>query len=285
MIDLATPFLTAILWIGGFPPARILWLGIITAFAGYTAVYALNDLIDHRVDRQRIEKKLVSDRIDDLDAAIMRHPIASGMLSPVKAMVWTIGWGTIALAGALMLNPFCAVVFLAACLLETLYCLAWQSSCFKVFVSGAVKTAGPIAAIYAVDPDPSASFVALVFFWLLSWEIGGQNIPNDLADVEEDRDLDASTFPVRFGPVFSSDIILLSLCSTLYFAIATIIQSKVPNSFLYAALSVFIGMYFLVIPALHLNLVKTDQAASALFNRASYYPAAMLLIIIAGNLF
>ncbi|MEN6615389.1 MAG: UbiA family prenyltransferase [Syntrophorhabdus sp.] len=284
LLDLTTPVLTALLWLGSVPPVRTLWLGIFTAFAGYTAVYAMNDLIDLRTDRQRFEKKVFSEKPFDLDAAIMRHPVASGMLSPLKAILWTLAWAIAALAGAWVLNPFCIIIFVVACLLEALYCIAWQSSCMKVFVSGAVKTAGPIAAIYAVDPDPSSSFVALVFFWLFSWEIGGQNIPNDFADVNEDKDLNASTLPVRFGPAFSSDVILLSLCSTLYFAIATITHSKIPNNFIYAAMSIFIGMYLLIIPALHLNLVKTDQAASTLFNRASYYPAAMLLVTAAGSL-
>ncbi len=46
--------MAALLWLGHFPPASVVIVGLITAFAGYTAVYALNDLIDCRVDKERM---------------------------------------------------------------------------------------------------------------------------------------------------------------------------------------------------------------------------------------
>ena len=52
LLDMATPALTALLWYGAIPSLRIISLGFITAFAGYTAVYALNDLVDYRVDKK-----------------------------------------------------------------------------------------------------------------------------------------------------------------------------------------------------------------------------------------
>ena len=60
IIDLATPVLAAMVCLGGFPHASLLWLGILTAFAGYTSVYALNDLVDYRTDRKRFERNLLS---------------------------------------------------------------------------------------------------------------------------------------------------------------------------------------------------------------------------------
>ena len=56
LLDMATPAFTALLWCGSIPPLKIILLGLITAFAGYTAVYALNDLVDYRVDKKRFEK-------------------------------------------------------------------------------------------------------------------------------------------------------------------------------------------------------------------------------------
>ena len=53
VLDMTTPAFGALLWLGTFPPAHITILGIITVFAGYTAVYALNDVIDYRVDREK----------------------------------------------------------------------------------------------------------------------------------------------------------------------------------------------------------------------------------------
>ncbi len=282
LIDLATPVLTAILWYGGFPPARVLWLGILTAFAGYTSVYALNDLVDYRTDRQRFAKRLTSPNPVDLDSIFVRHPIATGRLSPRKALVWALAWGIVAVTGAFILNPLCVLIFLAACCLEAIYCLAWQTSCLKVFVSGAVKTAGPVAAVYAVDPYPSPYFVALVFFWLFPWEVGGQNIPNDWSDIDEDREMDASTFPVRFGEALSADIVLICLYLTLCLGVVTINYSRVPHGFALTISSIVAAMYFLIFPALRLNELKDKNAALALFNRASYYPAAMLGLVSAG---
>ena len=66
-------------------------------------------------------------------------------------------------------------------------------------MSGAVKTAGGLAAVFAVDPHPSPAFLVLLFLWLFFWEIGGQNIPNDWIDMEEDRMVQAKTIPVRVG--------------------------------------------------------------------------------------
>jgi 4-hydroxybenzoate polyprenyltransferase len=284
LIDLATPVLAAILWYGGFPPPRILLLGIVTAFAGYTSVYALNDLVDYRADHERFLKQLASSSPVDLDSVFARHPIASGRLSPAAAAIWTAAWGALAVIGALLLNPLCILIFLAACCLEALYCLAWQKSCLKVFVSGAVKTAGPVAAIYAVDPYPSPLFIAVIFSWLFFWEIGGQNIPNDWSDIDEDTAMDASTFPVRFGESLSADIVLACLYLTLCLGVVAINVSRIPHVFACTVLSVAAAMYFLVFPALQLNRTKDKSDALALFNRASYYPAALLACVSAGCL-
>ena len=54
ILDMATPALGALLWLGAFPPWPVVVIGLLTAFAGYTAVYALNDIIDFRVDKERV---------------------------------------------------------------------------------------------------------------------------------------------------------------------------------------------------------------------------------------
>jgi 4-hydroxybenzoate polyprenyltransferase len=284
IIDMATPALAALLWSGTFPPAHIVWLGILTAFAGYTAVYALNDLVDYRIDKKRFEKGLVPESPDDLDSIFIRHPMASGQLTMGKAFLWTFSWALVTLFGAFLLNPLCVVIFLAACLLETIYCLAWRSGYLKVVVSGAVKTSGAIAAVYALDPNPSHRFLVFVFLWLFFWEVGGQNIPNDWADIEEDTTLHASTIPVRFGHAFTSRIILISLVLTVCLGCLTIVFSRLPNLWAYTATSVGVGFYFLLLPAIKLYVTRDRTAALALFNRASYYPAVMLLIVIVASM-
>jgi 4-hydroxybenzoate polyprenyltransferase len=284
IIDMATPALAGLLWSGTFPPARIVWLGILTAFAGYTTVYALNDLVDYRIDKKRFENGLVPESPDDLDSIFIRHPMASGQLSVGRALLWTFGWALVTLFGAFLLNPFCVVIFLAACLLEAIYCLVWRSGYLKVFVSGVVKTSGAIAAIYAVDPNPSRLFLGIAFLWLFFWEVGGQNIPNDWADIEEDAVLQASTVPVRFGHAFTAYVILISLVLVLCFGCVTAVLSHVPNLWIYIMASVGAGFYFLLLPAIKLYMTRDRTAALALFNRASYYPAAILVIVIVASM-
>ena len=55
LLDMATPALGALLWLGRFPSLELIVIGLITTFAGYTAVYALNDVIDYRVDKEKIQ--------------------------------------------------------------------------------------------------------------------------------------------------------------------------------------------------------------------------------------
>jgi 4-hydroxybenzoate polyprenyltransferase len=55
ILDMATPALGALLWLGRFPSFDVILIGLITTFAGYTAVYALNDVIDYRVDKEKLK--------------------------------------------------------------------------------------------------------------------------------------------------------------------------------------------------------------------------------------
>ena len=40
LLDMATPAVSALLWLGDFPTLKVIALGLVTAFSGYTAVYA-----------------------------------------------------------------------------------------------------------------------------------------------------------------------------------------------------------------------------------------------------
>ena len=281
LLDLAAPAFAALLWHGAIPPIEITILGLVTAFAGYTAVYALNDLVDHRVDKKRVDDGLLPQAQNDLDAIFVRHPIAYGLLPFTRAALWAAAWALLALVGAYLLNPLCAVIFLVSCLLESIYCLMWKTTYLKVIISGVVKTSGAVAAVYAVDPNPSLPHLALLFFWLFFWEIGGQNIPNDWADIEEDRTLRAITIPVQFGFVWTSRIILFSLfcvliLSTLLFVLLVTPFSRIEE----LAACLVIGIYLLILPAYRLYRARDRVHALALFNRASYYPLALLGLIV-----
>lgn len=280
LLDLGTPALGAILCLGTLPPARVIALGLVTAFAGYTTVYALNDLVDYRGDREKIHHKGVDDWGGDLDAVFVRHPIAQGLLSFKAGLWWAVIWGLVALAGAYQLNPVCALIFIVACILETIYCLLLGVNHLRTLVSGVVKTSGGIAAVFAVDPNPSPLFLVVLFLWLFFWEIGGQNVPNDWYDSEEDRRLKAKTIMARYGLRGASVIILVSLALSLALSVLLLRLSPAKLSLPFSALSLVAGLYLLLVPALRLYRTKIRQQALVLFNRASYYPLAVLVIVL-----
>ena len=279
LLDMASPALGALLWLGMFPPVKVTIIGIITAFAGYTAVYALNDVLDHRVDKNQFQQDGFRDLDNYLDAVMVRHPIAQGLLGLRESFFWVAAWALLALIGAYTLNPLCALIFVLGSLLEASYCLLWQVSYFRTIVSGAVKTSGAMAAVFAVDPNPSPFFLIILFLWLFFWEIGGQNIPADWADIERDRMSQAKTIPVLFGPARAKAIILF--CLVLTIIINGILFRLTPVRFehYYAGVCFLVGAYLLILPAYRLFKSNDRQDALALFNRASYYPLALLVVI------
>jgi 4-hydroxybenzoate polyprenyltransferase len=284
LLDLATAALAAVLWCGGLPPVGIAALGLLTVFAGYTAVYALNDVVDRRVDREKLRLQADAPRPAYLDAVWQRHPLAAGDVSLREGLLWTGAWAAVALAGAYALNPVCALIFLAGCLLEAIYCLLLRVSQLRVLVSGLVKTLGGLAAVFAVDPHPAPHLLLLLLGWLFFWEVGGQNIPADWHDLEEDRILQAQTVPVCCGPQGASVLALGSLAVSV--ALSLPLLGLAPAAFTLAGvgLTLAAGLYLLILPAFGLYRTRGKGQAAALFNRASYYPLSVLLIILFGLL-
>ncbi len=278
LLDICSPLLAAVLWLGRFPEPQVMVQGTIAAFAGYTAVYALNDIIDYQNDKKKISQTGFHRNIGYLDAAFVRHPLAQGFLTMPEAIAWASGWMLISLLNAYLLNPVCALILLIGCALEIMYCLLLQVSHLRTLVSGIVKTLGGLAAIFAVDPSPDPGLLLLLFFWLFFWEIGGQNVPADWHDIEEDISLHARTVPVSLGPKKASIIVLATLSlsivlSAVVFRVAPL-QVSLP---IYLAILIG-GVYLLFIPAVHLYKTKNRDEASALFNRASYYPFLLFLL-------
>lgn len=284
LLDMCTPAFAALLWLGAFPPLETILVGLITTFAGYTAVYALNDVVDYRVDQEKAASGILAAAGCDLDGVIVRHPMAQGLLSFYDGVLWAAGWAAVALAGAFLLNPVCVGIFLGGCALEAIYCRLWRVSPFRTLVSGAVKTSGAMAAVFAVDPHPSTVFLTALFFTLFFWELGGQNIPNDLSDLEEDRRLQARTLPVHCGIGRAVSIAAAALAGTLVLNVITFQLSRLPHASFFAALALAASCYLLVRPGLRLFQTRDRSSAMQLFNRASYYPAAMLAVVLVSLL-
>jgi 4-hydroxybenzoate polyprenyltransferase len=278
LLDLAAPGLGAILCLGAFPSSEVLALGLITAFSGYTAVYALNDVTDYRIDQEKIHSIGSFESKTDLDSVFVRHPLAQGMLSYRQGVFWTLAWGGLALAGSFLLNPICSIIFLLASLLEAVYCYLLKITHWRGLISGAVKTSGPLAAVFALNPDPPLSFVVILFIWLFFWEIGGQNVPNDWGDLDADRKLEARTLPVHFGARGSIRIILSSLGIALAMSLVMFWVSPRALGFSYLLGALFSGVYFLLLPGYRLYQSGASRDAFHLFNRASYYPLSMFLV-------
>jgi 4-hydroxybenzoate polyprenyltransferase len=217
---------------------------------------------------------------NDLDSLIVRHPMAHGLLSFKEGLFWALSWALLALIGAYILNPVCVIIFLCGCALETFYCILWRVSLFRTIVSGAVKTSGAMAAVFAVDPHPSGTYIICLFFLFFFWEIGGQNIPNDGFDVEEDKRFNARTIPVVYGIPTANAIIVTAVILTLITSTVLFYLSWTIEHFSFIFISVAVGIYLLLLPALKLNQSRKRSHAMALFNKASYYPAALLVIVL-----
>ncbi len=280
LLDLATPALGAILWLGGFPTLQVMVLGLGTAFAGYTAVYALNDLVDNQIDREIIQDSGRAGGGGDLDVVFVRHPIAQGLMTFQEGFWWVVFWALLALIGAYWLNPVCALIFIIGFVLEAIYCLLSSVSHLRTLVSGVVKTSGGIAAAFAVAPDPSPVFLIVLFSWLFFWEIGGQNVPNDWHDLEEDNCLRIKTVPARYGLKGAGLIILGSLAISITLSIALFSIAPLELSLPFLGASLFVGVYLLLLPAFRLYRTRSQTQASVLFNKASYYPLALLVIVL-----
>lgn len=280
LIDMTTPFMAALLWLGTFPSFTVMLLGIVTVFSGYTAVYALNDVVDYKNDLKKAAAGEFESTGGDLDAVLVRHPMAQGLLSFKEGAAWVGGWGVITMIGAWLLNPVCLGIFFGGCLLEALYCFLWNKSPYRVVVNGIVKTLGAVAAVYAVDPSPNSGFVVTLFLMLFFWEIGGQNIPNDWTDIAVDRKWGAATIPVRFSSRKCQLLIMGSLLLTLLFCRIAFGFSQKGFEPIYLVLAAGFGVFLLIWPAIRLTYFGSTEAAMVLFNRASYYPMVLLGVVL-----
>lgn len=279
VLDVAHPAAGALLVLGAAPRASIVVLGLVSAFSGFTAVFALNDVMDSKVDAEKMAKYRKDSEAFDIDSIGTRHPVAQGSLSRRAAIGWVLFWGLLALVTAFFLKPLCAILLAAAVGLELLYCGLLRVSHWKSLLSGIMVAVGGLAGVFAVSSSPPPLAVVLFALWAASWEIGGRNIPNDWSDIEEDVNLGIKTMPIRYGRAVSSRISaafasVIILCSLAFPFVAPIRQVLV-----YLVLAAVAGLFLLVLPALRWLGEQSTESAMAYFNKACFYPLAVFAVL------
>jgi len=278
VLDIAMPGFTALLWLGDFPAWPTLLLSLLTAFAGYTAIYALNDLVGIHTDREKFAGEGINQGYS-VEASAMRYPLAQNLLSPRQGWAWFGFWYVIALIGAYLLNPVIVFIVLGAAVLEILYCRLLKVTYWRTLVSGLVKSCGPVAAVFVVQPHPSLPPLALMVLWLMLWEIGGQNVPADWNDVEEDKRVGAKTIPLTFGPHKAGLVVVAALTLTTVISLFLPLISPKPLGWYYLLATGFIGLFLLILPGIQLYRTGASRQAARLFDHASYYPLAQLTLM------
>ncbi len=277
VLDIAAPGFCALLWLGGFPHWRILLIAVFTAFAAYTAIYALNDLAGIAVDREKFAGGINAGY--SVEASALRYPLAQSVLSYRQGLLWFAGWFALALAGSYLLNPVIVIILIAAAVLEVVYCLLFKVTCLRTLVSGVVKSCGPLAAVLVVDPEPSPYLLLLVFAWMFFWEIGGQNVPADWNDTVEDRRVRAKTIPLQFGTKKAGAIVIIALGLAVLTGLFLPLVSPLELGLPYLLASAAAGFLLLLRPAYRLYRHAAGSQAARLFASACYYPLAQLAII------
>lgn len=280
-LSVAQPVAVALVAVDGFPPAGRLTLGISAAWAGYLAVFALNDLLDVEIDRQRLSHLRTYEAFD-IDATLSRHPLARRQIGPAAACVWIGALAAYALVTAYLLHPAAAALFVAAGLLEALYCKLARVTAARFVVNGVMVGVGGLAGWFAMTNEVRPAEMTVVFLWLFTWEVGGRNIVNDFADLEEDERLGIKTVAVEWGPraaaalAFGAIVAAASAAALLWWVAGLDVA--------YLVGSVVVAGVLLLRPGITLVRRPAPPQAMALFTHASFYPPAMLAVLVASFL-
>jgi 4-hydroxybenzoate polyprenyltransferase len=274
---LDVPYLAvgAVLAIAGVPSIRTILLGLVSAFAGLTAIFALNDMIDYRVDAQKMKVVSGKSASFDLDSLGFRHPVAQGKLSVGAGLAWVVFWGALSFLTAWLVRPACAWLLVTAGGLEAAYCGLLRVTPWKTVLSGCNVAVGGLAGLYAVTSTPLPRLALLYFFWALTWEMGCRNIPNDWIDFSEDTTLGIKTLPVRFGLLRAARISFATMILTALCAVFFPFVSPLADWPLYELGAFGAATFLLVLPSLEWQRNLSRTSALAFFNSACFYPLAM----------
>jgi 4-hydroxybenzoate polyprenyltransferase len=282
VLDIAHPAFGAVLVFGGAPRPFTVVIGLLAAFSGYTAVFALNDLMDCKIDCEKLGGYSGKRECFDLDSVGVRHPLAQGSIGYRAALGWVLFWGVLALGFAFLLNPVCSLLMAAATGLEVGYCKLLRLTHWKTILSGLMVAVGGLAGVFAVTTAPPAAMVGLFAFWAFNWEVGCRNIPNDWSDLEEDRALRIKSMPVRFGRPTSSRMSFLLACLTIIASLLFPFVIAVRFAVVFQIGALVAGIILLIIPGVRWLRDQKTKSAMLFFNRACFYP--LVVFAVAGIL-
>jgi len=276
LLSVTQPALGALLALGHLPSPHVMGLGLVAASAGYLAVFSLNDVFDVKADAAALEVgKAVVDGYD-IDTVFLRHPLARGDLSKATSVAWVVGLGVVSAVCAYLLAPLCLGLFAAAVVLEAVYCSLRSTTWLKTVVSGLMVGVGGLAGWAAVAPLSTSAVPFFVFLAL--WEIGGRNLPNDLADLTADAAIGLTTVATVFGT-------RVSAIATMWVTAATMIAlAFLGQPFWVALATIALGVWAMGLPAIELVRTPTSAQAGRYFNRASLLPALAFAAVLVGIL-
>ncbi|TDC59935.1 UbiA family prenyltransferase, partial [Streptomyces hainanensis] len=164
------------------------------------------------------------------------------------------------------------------------YCALAAVTPWKALLSGAMIGLSAPAGWFALTPRADWPLLALLFLWLAAWEIGGRNIPNDLADREEDARLGLRTVPVVYGERASVALVEGCLLLTVLAGAALMVAARATVGPVGLVGALLAGALCLLRPAVRLRRHPGQDTALALFAGASVYPAAVLAAFLLGDL-
>jgi 4-hydroxybenzoate polyprenyltransferase len=273
-LSVAQPLIAALIADDHPAPPRLA-AATLAAFAGFFAVFAVNDILDAPLDRRRFAHIRHYEGVD-LDSVGGRHPLAQGRLSLVMALAWVVGLSTLALVIAALLNWVCVALFITAALLQVAYCRLATVTPYKFLISGVMVAVGAAAGWFAVSTTVDPLRLGLFALWMAAWEIGGRNIPNDLADVDEDAHLGVRTVPVVFGPRASA-VVAFGFLLTASAAGCALAYAAWPSFGLIGLTgAVLASGLTLLRPGIALLRRPEPAVALTAFNQAAFHPVCVL---------
>ena len=87
------------------------------------------------------------------------------------------------------------------------------------------------------------------------------------------------TVPVRYGRKGASLVSFVIVCATAVLGLVFPLVVPMPLGWAYAAATVLVSAYFLLVPAIRWLRDQTTASAMAFFNLACFYPLAVFVVL------